>query len=219
MIKTAFMACGARQLHLVNSACEEGDSLYLYDEASQHLLGSLQNPDRDSAMCAAAAVVLNIYELMCSTIMFRMNHSAGARALLKECGWDGKTPGLGGICFWLNVSMELLCCLRFNWTMAWDPVTWGVDMDMDDASSKIVGDEELWIHRIIFICAKVSDFRSSAPHQQTDHPDNNLNLSQRCQQWNKLKGWCDRWQDAVPRSIKPLSNVAAPDNSAFPEVW
>ncbi|RMJ23077.1 hypothetical protein PHISP_06053 [Aspergillus sp. HF37] len=115
--------------------------------------------------------------------------------------------------------MELLCCLRFNWTLAWDPDTWGVDMDMDDASSKIVGDEELWIHRIIYICAKVSDFRSPTSQHQSEHPDNNLDRCQRCQQWNKLKGWCDRWQDAVPRSMKPLSNVAAPDNSTFPEVW
>lgn len=211
------MACGARHLHLTIPIYEEGDTLYYYDEAAQHLRGSLQNPDRDSTMCAAAAVVLSICELMCSTTMFRMNHSA--RTLAKACGWDGRTPGLGGLCFWLSASMELLTCLHFNWTFSWDPDAWGIDMDMDDDSSKVVGDEELWIHRIIYICAKISNFRSSASPQQTDNPANGLTLSQRCHEWKKFNDWCDRWQEALPRSMMPLSYVLFPENSEFPKVW
>lgn len=219
MIKSAFMACGARYLCLTTQDFDKGIASRLYEEASQHILESVQNPDRNSAMCAAAAVALNVYEVMCPTLMNRMNHTAGARALIKECGWDSRTPGVGRACFWTSIITELLHCLHFNWTISWHPDTWGVDMNMDDASSKIVGDEELWIYRIIYICAKISNFRSSPPQLQRDHQDNNIYLSSRCKEWDELTDLCDRWQEAIPRSMSPLSYISFSSQSALPQVW
>ena len=219
MIKNTFKACGVRHLYLTTLMFNEDMTFHLYDEASQNIINSLQHPVRDSEMCAAAAVALNAYEAMCPTMTHGMNHSAGARALIKECGWGARTPGLGGACFWFNISLELLNCLRFNWKMSWDPDTWGVDMSMDNASLKIVGDDELWIYRIIYTCAKISDFRASTVQQQVGHPENELNLNERFQEWDKYNNWCDLWQESVPRSMMPLSYVASPGNSAFPEIW
>lgn len=213
------MTCGSGQLYLANQLCKEDELLSIYDDASQRVLTSMQDPNRDSAMCAAAAVVVSVTELMCSKLMFRMNHFAGARALIKECGWGGMTAGLGGICFWLNVTMELLICLRFNWTLAWDPDSWGICMNMEDDSSKIVGDEELWIHRIIYICAKVSNFRSSTARLEANHPDYELDLNRRSQEWEKLYNWCDQWRDAAPRSMSPLSYTPYKHSSMFPDIW
>lgn len=198
---------------------DEDIAFHLYEEASQNIINSLQNPVRSSEMCAAAAAALSVYEAMCPEMTHRMNHSAGARALIKECGWCARTPGLGGACFWFNISLELLKCLRFNWTTYWDPDTWGVNMNMDDASLKIVGDDELWIYRIIYICAKISNFRASTVQQQMSRPENELDPNQLCQEWDKYTNWCDRWQDAVPRSMMPLSYVTSPGNSPFPEIW
>lgn len=197
----------------------EDMAFYYYKEASQTILDSIQDPDRNSAMCAAAAVALSVYEMMCPSMTYRMNHTAGARALIKECGWDSRTPGLGGACFWFNISLELLSCLRSNWTMSWDPDTWGVNMNMEDASSKIVGDEELWAYRIIYICAKISNFRASTLQLQAGGPETETDLNQQCQEWDKYTDWCDQWDKALPRSMIPLSYVAFPCDSAFPELW
>ncbi|KAL2003414.1 hypothetical protein VTN02DRAFT_3924 [Thermoascus thermophilus] len=223
MLLNAFLACGARHLYLVNQACGEEKALYYYNAASRELLTRLQNPNRDTVLCATTAVILNVYEVMCEKAMQQMNHIAGARALIKECQWNAKTPGIGGACFWLNVSMELLSCFHFNWKMAWDPDTWDVDMNMDVAPGAITGDEELWTQRMVYICAKISNFRSSIPQfQGPDRTAHDIRISQRCQEWNTYKNWCDEWARKVPRSMMPLGYLQpwqTNSKSSFPEVW
>ena len=74
-------------------------ALFYYDTATTQLLRSLQNPERDTAECAATAVVLNVYEIMSEKPTQRMSHIAGARALIRECGWSARSTGLGAACF------------------------------------------------------------------------------------------------------------------------
>lgn len=226
MLLKAVMACGARHIYLVNPSYGEDQASYFHDEASSDLLGSLQDPDRDSALCATTAVILNVYELMCSKAMLStqgLNHIAGARALIKECHWDAKTQGLGGACFWLNVGMELLSCLHFNWTLSWDPDTWGVDMDLDQTSSSVAGNEEMWAHRMVYICAKVSNFRSSMVNfLATGHPTSSVQMDQRYREWCTYSEWCDRWENASPRSMKPLGYLhqwQTHSRTVFPNIW
>ncbi|RJE17668.1 hypothetical protein PHISCL_09993 [Aspergillus sclerotialis] len=219
MVKNAFIACGARHLCLTTQDFGKGIASCFYEEASRYIFESIQNPDRNSSMCASAALALNVYEAMCPTLMNDMYHTAGARALIKECGWDARTPGVGRACFWISIITELLHCLHFSWIMSWDPDTWGVDINIDDASSKIVGDEESWIHRIIYICAKISNFRSSARQLQMDNQDHNVHLSKRCKEWDELTDLCNRWYEAIPRSMAPLSYIPVSSSSALPQVW
>ena len=129
MLKYALLACGVRHLTLVNTAYPEEHALTYYAESNKLLLKSLQNPNRDTVLCATTAAILNVYEIMSEKALQRMNHIAGARALIKECRWDGSTEGVGGACFWLNVGMELFSCLHFNWGVAWDPDTWNVEYE------------------------------------------------------------------------------------------
>ncbi|KAF7116830.1 hypothetical protein CNMCM5793_005411 [Aspergillus hiratsukae] len=222
MLLKAFMACGARHVYLVNPAYGEEKATYFHDIASRDLLHSLQDPDRDSALCATTAVLLNVYELMSSLSIQDMNHIAGARALIKECHWDARSPGLGGACFWLNVGMELLICMRYNWALAWDPDTWGVKLTMDPAEPSIAGNEEIWTHRMVYICAKVANFRSSVSHSGAlNSPPNNFE-----EEWNTYNDWCDQWRDAVPRSMRPLGYLHPSgypwqprSRPQFPEIW
>ncbi|DAA72930.1 TPA_exp: Uncharacterized protein A8136_4855 [Trichophyton benhamiae CBS 112371] len=223
MLLNALLACGARHLHLVNVTYKEEKALFYYNSATQDLLRYLQNPNRDSALSATTAVVLNVYEVMSTKATQRMNHIAGARALIKECRWDGRSTGVGGACFWLNVGMELLSCLHYNWKLAWDPDTWGVDMNMVPAESSIVGNEELWTHRIVYICAKVANYRTTKHqplvHERQSHePD----VSRQSDEWNKMKAWCDEWERCIPRSMRPLGYLQpwqSKTKSSFPEVW
>lgn len=106
MLLNAFLACGARHLTLVNPMYHEDKALFYYDTATTQLLRSLQNPDRDTVCCATTAVILNVYEIMSERAMQRMNHIAGARALIKECGWNARSTGIGAACFWLNVGRK-----------------------------------------------------------------------------------------------------------------
>lgn len=222
MLKYAVLACGVRHLTLVNSAYPEEHALDYYNSATQLLLKSLQNPDRDSVLCATTATILNVYEVMSEKALQRMNHIAGARALIKECRWDATATGIGAACFWLNVGLELFSCLHFNWGVAWDPDTWGLDMTMNP--QHVGGDEEDWTHKMLWILSKITNFRSTAQSRFQDasvHAEN-VRLHHRHQQWLGLKQFCDRWHNCVPPTMHAMAYVPAYSSgskSTFPEVW
>lgn len=221
MLKCALLACGVRHLTLVNPAYPEEHALSYYNQANVMLLKSLQNPNRDTVLCATTATVLNVYEIMSERALQRMNHIAGARALIKECRWDGAATGIGAACFWLNIGLELFSCLHFNWSVAWDPDTWGIDMKMD--VQPMGGNEEGWTHRVLWILAKVTNFRSSMPRfsDSSIHAEQ-LRLQSRYQQWLGLKQFCERWEKCIPPTMQPMAVVPmymTATKSAFPEVW
>jgi hypothetical protein len=222
MLKYALLACGVRHLTLVNSTVYPDDhALNYYNSATQLLLKSLQNPDRDSVLCATTATILNVYEVMSEKALQRMNHIAGARALIKECRWDANATGIGGACFWLNVGLELFSCLHFNWGVAWDPDTWGIDMTMNPQQHG--GIEEDWTHKILWILAKVTNFRSTAPRfQEQTVQAEQLRINRRYQEWLGLKQFCDKWDRCVPPTMHAMArvpNYMTSSKSSFPEVW
>lgn len=221
MLLNAFLACGARHLTLVNPSYHEDKALHYYDTATRGLLNSLQNPNRDTVICATTAVILNVYEIMSERALQRMNHIAGARALIKECGWNANSVGIGAACFWLNVGMELLSCLHFNWQVAWDPDQWGVDMDFTQHTGP--GREEMWTYRMVYIVAKVANFRSTIPRQnELTQEAEQVRLNARYTEWKKLKDWCESWNECVPRTMHPMGYLYPYQTrlkSSFPEVW
>lgn len=221
MLLNAFLACGARHLTLVNPAYHEDKALFYYDTATTQLLRSLQNPDRDTVCCATTAVILNVYEIMSERAMQRMNHIAGARALIKECGWNARSTGIGAACFWLNVGMELLSCLHFNWQVAWEPDQWGVDMNFQQEND--FGKEEIWVHRVLYIVGKIANFRASIPRFQEASPhDEQMRRQARYAEWQRLKHLCDSWDRSIPRTMHPVGYLhpsQTSSKSAFPEVW
>lgn len=221
MLLNAFLACGARHLTLVNPMYHEDKALYYYDTATTQLLRSLQNPDRNTVICATTAVILNVYEIMSERAMQRMNHIAGARALIKECGWNARSTGVGAACFWLNVGMELLSCLHFNWQVAWDPDQWGLDMNFQRETES--GREEFWVHRMLYIIGKITNFRASIPRFQEASPhDEQIRMQARYAEWQRLKDLCDSWNLNIPRTMHPMAYLypsQTSSKSAFPEVW
>lgn len=221
MLLNSFLACGARHLTLVNPAFHEDKALNYYDTATRLLLKSLQNPNRDTIICATAAVILNVYEIMSERALQRMNHIAGARALIKECGWTSNSEGIGAACFWLNVGMELLSCLHFNWQVAWEPDTWGVDMNM--LPDTRAGQEEYWTYKMTYITAKAVNFRASIPRFKDANPaQQNQRTQDRIVAWERIRQWCETWEICSPRTMKPMAilhNYETSSKSAFPEVW
>lgn len=222
MLKYALLACGVRHLTLVNPAgYPEEDALNYYNSATQLLLKSLQNPDRDSVLCATTATILNVYEVMSEKALQRMNHIAGARALIKECRWDATAKGVGAACFWLNVGLELFSCLHFNWSVAWDPDTWGLDISMEP--QLVGGHEEDWAHKMLWILSKITNFRSEAQrrHHDANAHAEQMRLQQRQSYWRGLKHFADLWHKGIPPTMRPLA-VLQPTKytrSAFPELW
>jgi len=222
MLLNAMLACGVKHLTLTQQYSDE-KALFYYDTATTQLLRSLQNPERNTVECAVTAVVLNVYEIMSEKPTQRMSHIAGARALIRECRWDAKSTGLGAACFWLNVGMELLSCLAFNWSMSWGPETWGVNMDFN--TEREPGAEEIWVHRIFYIVAKIANFRATQPTFKEPSPhDEQLRVQARMVEWNRLKAMCKEWEDACPRPMHPIGYVhplqqTGPVKSLFPEIW
>ncbi|KAK1635542.1 hypothetical protein BDP81DRAFT_450418 [Colletotrichum phormii] len=234
MLLNAFLACGVKHLTLVNPAYEDDKALFYYDTATTQLLRSLQNPDRNTGECATTAVVLNVYEIMSEKPAQRMNHIAGARALIRECKWDARSSGIGAACFWLNIGMEVLSCLAFNWQTSWDPDQWGLDMSFTSEASAAAaiaasrsgdgfGQEEVWVHRILYIVAKIANFRATIPRFQEPSPhDEQIRLGNRLQQWQDLKKLCDKWNNTCPRTMHPFGYLypsQTNSKSAFPNVW
>lgn len=222
MLLNALLACGVKHLTLTQQYSDD-KALFYYDTATTQLLRSLQNPERNTAECATTAVVLNVYEIMSEKPTQRMSHIAGARALIRECGWNAKSKGLGAACFWLNVGMELLSCLAFNWQTAWEPDQWGLNMDFSTEND--TGNEEIWVHRIFYIVAKIANFRASIPKFQEPSPhDEQVRLQARYAEWHRLKNMCDSWNNSCPRPMHPFgylypSQQTGADKSLFPNVW
>lgn len=223
MLRYSLLACGSCHMHLINPAqYSDSDAVEYYNKANRLFLRLLQNPQRDMALCATIAVILNVYEVMTEKAIQRMNHIAGSRALIKECGWDASTVGVGQACFFLNVGLELFTCLRFNWQVAWSPEDWGLDMSMSAQSEG--GNEEGWMHKMLLILAKVANFRATMPRLQASNmAAEQSRLDQRLQKWVELKGWCDKWRDCVPPTMHPMAYVppyqAISTKSSFPEIW
>ncbi|KAH9889582.1 hypothetical protein F4778DRAFT_773227 [Xylariomycetidae sp. FL2044] len=219
MLLNALLACGVKHLTLTQQYSDD-KALFYYDTATTQLLRSLQNPERNTSECATTAVVLNVYEIMSEKPTQRMSHIAGARALIRECGWNAKSSGLGAACFWLNVGMELLSCLAFNWPTAWEPDQWGVDMDF--TPEKDNGHEEVWVHRMFYIVAKIANFRASIPKFENPSPhDEQIRAQLRTSEWQRLKKMCDDWNDACPRPMHPFGYLAPQPGakSLFPNIW
>lgn len=221
MLLNAFLACGAKHLTLVNSNYSVEKALHHYDTATRYLLKALQNPNRDTVICATTAVILNVYEVMAERPMQRMNHIAGARALIKECGWSARANGIGAACFWLNVGLEVLSCLHFNWQVAWHPDDWGIEMNMTREIQN--GMEESWTHKMLYIVGKICNLRATAPRETLPDPATEQARKQhRYNEWTRLKELADTWNDCIPRTMQPMAYVFPRDTSsksAFPEIW
>lgn len=241
MLLNAALACGIKHLTLTNQNYDEDKVLIYYDTATQQLLRSLQNPDRNMTECATTAAVLNVYEIMSESPQARMGHIAGARALIRECNWNAKSTGIGAACFWLNIGMEVLSCLAFNWQTAWDPDQWGLDVsflsgESDRQSSEAdaeqseghmryavggSGEDEAWVHRIFYIVAKIANFRARVPRFQEPSPhDEQARVQSRFAEWKHLKAMSDRWNDHCPRPMRPFGYAPRRSGtSLFPNVW
>lgn len=223
MLLKAFLACGARHLSLANPSFGEQKTIHYYEAATQDLLHSMQDPNRDSVLCAIAAVILGMYEVMAPQAIPKTTHLQGSRALIHECGWTAKTPGLGGACFWMSVGTELLSSLHHNWSLSWNPDSWGVDMDMDQMHLFGKG-EDLWLHRIIYICAKITNLRAAVHQLQSlgDVKTQTARLNETLQEWSHCNTLCEQWEKGVPRSMKPLGHLQpwqTESQSSFPKVW
>ncbi|KAL4967804.1 Zn(II)2Cys6 transcription factor domain-containing protein [Aspergillus stella-maris] len=189
--------------------------------AAQMLAVSLESQQTDSSLCAAAALILEVAEKLLigqhSTLSSRFR--SPARALIRECQWNTQTTGLGGACSWISIVMEILECITSRKPLAWNPDAWSIDMNFA-AEASLTGNEHLWVQRIIYICARVSDFRS--PNARGNRSSTRNAETQRLQEWNQYNDWCEKWSSSIPRSMLPLGHIQPwqrHPQSAFPELW
>lgn len=187
-----------------------------YDAATQRIKSEKEGStvsrviDSDKlADLAMAAVVLYIYETTRSTLERTSVHTSEARDLIQQGQWDGSSPGLGGACFWLFVATEVMISLERNWQVTWKPDTWAVDMNMtfigEESWNVDGGSDEIWVHRIFFIMAKISDFRATA--SEFDVNDLRQMLGERLPQWRQLEKLCQKWSGACPLTMRPYAYI------------
>ena len=79
------------------------------------------------------------------------------------------------------------------------------------------GNEEKWVHKMVYILAKVANFRA------TVQPLDSYEMQRRrYEEWKNLHNLCIAWNSAVPRSMHPMAYLypyQTTHKSAFPEVW
>lgn len=82
-------------------------------------------------------------------------------------------------------------------------------------------DEELWVKRILYIMAKVSNFRANTPQFREPSPhDEQIRLRNRFAEWRNLQNMCDAWNRGCPPSMRPCGYLPGPTpKSLFPNVW
>ncbi|GJN79228.1 hypothetical protein PLIIFM63780_002741 [Purpureocillium lilacinum] len=246
----ALLACGAKHLSFgadrsagVNPDPEPellgNTAAWYYNAATMMLVRQLQNRDCDVAECAVTSLVLHVYEVMAGQ---HLSHGAGARLLIRNLEWDARSragkdkskgkgkgkdggEGVGAACFWLSVGMEVLQCLEHKWVLTWDPDEWGLESEwaMADGSDDMEAGQELWMHRALYVVAKVVNFRAtSSLYIDTDPHDQQARLRSELAVWQDLKRLCDRWNDLCPRSMRPVAYLplgAAKQESSFPRFW
>ncbi|RGP80173.1 hypothetical protein FLONG3_1707 [Fusarium longipes] len=185
MLFNALLACGVKHASLVSQGSHD-KALFYYNTATTQLLRSLQNPDRNTAECATTAIVLNVYEIMSEKPAHLMSHIAGSRALVRECGWDAKSSGIGSACFWLNIGIEVLNCLAANWQTTWSPDEWGINFpDGNNHQYNEGEDEQTWVHRALYVVARVTNFRATAGQFESVSPQAERNwVGDRLSQWS-----------------------------------
>ncbi|KAL3459123.1 hypothetical protein BJX64DRAFT_279408 [Aspergillus heterothallicus] len=213
-----------RMLYASLSACagsSSDDGMNLYNTAVQVLHESLSNPQRDSTLCAATAVIVEVAEMLAlgQSETQRPRAENTARSLTRECQWSPRSQGLGQACSWASIIMELLDCLTFRRTLVWDPDTWGVDMNFAQAQPAVTGNEEVWAQRMVYICAKVADFWTATlqPGRKAG-----TSMDQQLREWNMYTAWCDEWIALAPRSLLPLGELQswqANHHTVFPQIW
>lgn len=223
LLWNALLACGAKHISLSNPNLEKKAECY-FDAATRLLLRTLQSDDRDGEVCVVASVILHVYEIMAEKPARHMSHYAGARALIRERGWNAKSTGIGSACFWLSISMEVWCCSAMNWLITWDPDEWGLETGWDRGNA---GDTELerarWVHRAFYIVAKVVNFRAATPlFLDSDPLDQHARLAARLDEWQTLKKLCSSWNELCPRSMQALGYLSLRETqgeSWFPKIW
>ncbi|KAJ5932175.1 hypothetical protein N7516_006664 [Penicillium verrucosum] len=139
ILLNAFLACGARHRSSVDPSYGNEKAAHYYDAATRDLLNAIHDPNRDSVLCATAALTLGFSETMQPLSRYSGDHNAGSRALIRECGWTAKTPGLGGACFRISVVAELLNFMTFQ-----APSRSSRSLN-DDAAQAIQPDDQEWI--------------------------------------------------------------------------
>ncbi|KAL2862322.1 Zn(II)2Cys6 transcription factor domain-containing protein [Aspergillus lucknowensis] len=219
MLYAAFAACAG------NSVSSSDEGMRLYSTAVRILSESIADPLRDSALCAVAAIIIEVAESLVLGPVECANRIRGesiARSLIRECQWSTHTQGLGKACSWISIVMELLNGLTFHRTLASDPDTWGVDMNLAQAHHCVNSNEELWTQRMIYICAKISDFWAVSHPQRCDQRGGDAEFNRRLQEWNLYNEWCESWINSVPKSMLPLGQLQPwqiASQPVFPQVW
>ena len=219
-------ACGARYFSLVNTHYKVSSAQSYYVSVIRQLLERLQSKDRtreDTSVCAITAVINNVYEMMSETTALHMqNRIAATRALIQECGWDARSTGLAGACFWFNVGIEVLNCALYNWSVEWDPDLWCFDLGQSEhPTKKKTRTNVYWVHSIFYVLAKTVNYRATAPEGLYAY-GLGAEDAQRAQVWDHLYRLSIWWRDSTPRTMQPLASSDPEVQSAtscFPSIW
>ncbi|KAL8791586.1 MAG: hypothetical protein Q9195_005850 [Heterodermia aff. obscurata] len=190
---------------------------YLYDKATHALLRQARNRDGNTSLCAITGLVLNVFEMMSEQASLKLVPIAGARAVVKKCGWNANSSSIAAGCFWFTISTELLNCAIYDWTTAWNPDEWGYRLEKAGPNVKPWESPRTateWIYAILHILARILKYSLIAT-QSPVPADWNVDAGT---SWERLQYLCSWWWRSVPQELQPVMNSERSATSSFPYI-
>ncbi|KAH7308982.1 hypothetical protein B0I35DRAFT_515344 [Stachybotrys elegans] len=198
MLYSSIMMCSMSYLSLddvgyeANMACQE----------SQPLAGKSK---QEQLLSLVTEVLLGASNAISGgTDSTHMNHAA---ILMREAGVSGSSPGLAGTVFWSHALMQLTHGLYHNLPPSlhlesFDNVASGQHPAADAGPDILFGQETYWVHRIIYICTRISVLHAELTRNICEYSQEKIRAD--CEEY---RSWCHDWASSVPRSMTPLCYV------------
>ncbi|KAH7324985.1 hypothetical protein B0I35DRAFT_173183 [Stachybotrys elegans] len=222
VLLNALLACGARQLSFKAPELKEKAGHY-YNTAVRTLFRKGGAAGQDLSERAIASVILYAYEVMWTRSLDYVNDANAPGELLRKCGWNSRSRGTAGACFWLNNWVQVLKCLAFRSQVGGSgPCDW-LDGEELGAGETVYGQEDGWVRRMLSILAAVANFRASVHAASGGLKSRDMSaVGERLVEWQGLKRLCDDWHETCPKSMHPLVHLHASQAglpTCFPSPW
>jgi hypothetical protein len=223
VLLNALLACGARQLSFKAPELKEKARHY-YNTAVRTLFRKGGDAGQDLSERAIASVILYAYEIMSTRSLDHVNDINAPGELLRKCGWNSRSRGTAGACFWLNNWVQVLKSLAFRSQVGSGELSELIgEESLGAAGEAVYSHEEGWVRRMLSILAAVANFRASMHATLKDCNSRDMsNVGERLIEWQGLKRLCDDWHETCPRTMHPLVHLRASQSSlptCFPYPW
>ncbi|OQU98462.1 Fungal specific transcription factor domain-containing protein isoform 1 [Cladophialophora immunda] len=210
LLKTAAIACAAKQLYLIGQLKDDmvAARRYYHKAVSllRHRLGKTDQPY--AAHGFAATVMFSCYEMLDATGLDWQRHLNGVFTYGRLRNINGSCGGIEQAGFWSIARQEVVCSIINRTRLRLDPDLWGIDLENIGQE----GSEDLINNQVLTILAKVVDFTATL---DTAFERDKQAVTER---WQNLTQLLDHWERSVQDFMGPVCAYRK-TGEVFSTIW